>query len=173
VSRKPRPLAALAMLALIVAGCSKAPAETGTNTAANHEMAVKFATCMRDNGVKEFPDPDASGELTIDGIANGSSVDTNSAAWTRAIDACKDLQPPGFTGNRRTVQEQEKALKFAQCMRDNGVKDFPDPAPDGPIIDTNQIPSAAGRGAHDIPGFQEATERCRDLLAGVVKQGDK
>ena len=37
------------MVALISAGCSSAPAETGTgnNTAANHEKAVKFAECMR------------------------------------------------------------------------------------------------------------------------------
>ena len=36
--------------------------------AATHEQALKFAECMRDNGVKEFPDPDASGQLTIDAI---------------------------------------------------------------------------------------------------------
>ncbi len=64
-----RTLAALAMVALISAGCSNAPAETGTgsnggnNTAATHEQAVQFAECMRDNGVSEFPDPNASGEF--------------------------------------------------------------------------------------------------------------
>ena len=64
-----RTLAALAMVALISAGCSNAPAETGTgssggnNTAATHEQAVKFAECMRDNSVREFPNPDASGEF--------------------------------------------------------------------------------------------------------------
>ncbi len=72
-----RPRAALAMLAVIVAGCSNAPAGTGSSggnsIAATREKAVKFAECMRDNGVSAFPDPDpdASGELTIDGIANG------------------------------------------------------------------------------------------------------
>jgi hypothetical protein len=89
MSRTLRPPAALAMLALVAvlsAGCSSTPAETGTgssggnSTAAIHERAVKFAECMRANGVRAFPDPDASGELTIDGIANGSSVDTSSAA---------------------------------------------------------------------------------------------
>jgi hypothetical protein len=58
MSRTLRPLAALAMLALISAGCSNAPAGTGSsgnNTAAGHEKAVKFAECMRDNGVSEFP----------------------------------------------------------------------------------------------------------------------
>ena len=87
MSRTRRPLAALAMVALISAtGCSNAPAATGTgtqqrqhatqststgssggsSTATNREQAVKFAECMRDNGVSEFPDPDASGDLTID-----------------------------------------------------------------------------------------------------------
>jgi hypothetical protein len=47
---------------VIVAGCSNAPAGTGSSnsTAATHEKAVRFAECMRDNGVSEFPDPDPS-----------------------------------------------------------------------------------------------------------------
>jgi hypothetical protein len=98
--------------------------------------------------------------LTIDGIVNGSSLDSSTPAWKEAMGACKDLQPPGFTGHKRSAQQQENALKFAQCMRDNGVKDFPDPAPDGPLIDTRRIPSAAGRGALSIPGFQAAQQKC-------------
>jgi hypothetical protein len=67
-----RPLAALAMLAVIVAGCSNGPAGTGSSngTAAAHEKAVKFAECMRANGVSAFRDPDASGRLTVDAVAN-------------------------------------------------------------------------------------------------------
>jgi hypothetical protein len=166
--RKLRPLASLAMVALIVAGCSTGSAGTGGNTTA-HEKAMKFAKCVRENGVRAFPDPNASGELTIDGIANGSSLDTSTAAFKKAIDACKDLEPPGFMGHQRSAQEQEHALEFAQCMRDNGVKDFPDPTKDGPLIDTSRIPSAAGKGARSIPGFQAAVEKCRDALAGALE----
>ncbi len=173
MSRTLRPLAALAMVALISAGCSDAAAQTGNTTAATRAQGVKFAACMRKNGVREFPDPDASGTLTIDGIANGSSLDTNSAAFKQAIAACKDLQPPGFTGHKRTAQEQEAALKFAQCIRDNGVKDFPDPTPDGPLIDTSRIPSAAGRGGRSIPGLQAAMQKCRDLAANAGAQGGR
>jgi hypothetical protein len=184
-----RPLAALAMLAVLSAGCSNRLAGTGrsggnntataqtdssggnNNTAAIHQQAVKFAECMRANGVREFPDPDASGTLTIDGIANRSSLDTSSTAFEQAIAACKDLQPPGFIGHKRTAQEQENALKFAQCIRDNGVKDFPDPTPDGPLVDTTRIPSAAGRGGLSIPGLREAMEKCRDLAANAGAVG--
>ena len=182
-----RPLAALAMVAVLSAGCSNTLAGPGTgrsggnntataqtdssggnNTAASHQQAVKFAGCIRANGVREFPDPDASGTLTIDGIANRSSVDTSSAAFKQAIAACKDLQPPGFVGHKRTAQEQENALKFAQCIRDNGVKDFPDPTPDGPLVDTNRIPSAAGNG---IAAINAAMQKCRDLAANAGAVG--
>jgi hypothetical protein len=164
--RRLRPLAALAVVAMTGAGCSQGSSEGGgTGT---HEKAMKFAACMRDNGVRKFPDPDASGGLTIDGVLNGSSLDPGAPAWKKAIAACKDLEPAGFTGHRRSAQQQEFALRFAQCMRDNGVKDFPDPTNDGPLIDTNRIPSAAGRGALNIPGFQATVQKCRDALAGAL-----
>jgi hypothetical protein len=59
MSRKLRPLAALAVIALISAGCSNTPAEsgdTGTGSSNNknitdRDKAVKFAECMRANGV--------------------------------------------------------------------------------------------------------------------------
>jgi hypothetical protein len=160
--RTPQSLGVLALLALLSAGCgSNAPSETGTAGASTaRQKGMKFADCMRDNGVSAFPDPDASGELTIDAVANDSSLDTNTAAFKKAIRACKDLQPPGFIGQKRSASTQESALAFAQCMRDEGVRDFPDPTPNSPLIDTNRIPSAAGRGARSIPGFTAATDKC-------------
>ncbi len=174
--RRRWPLAALALTAIaaLISACgSSAPAGTGAgsssgNTAANHEKAVKFAECMRANGVSEFPDPDASGTLTLDGIVNGSSLNPTTPAWNRAIRACKDLEPPGFMGRKRSPQEQEAALKFAQCMRANGVPDFPDPTPNGPLIDTTRIPSAAGRGARSIPGFVAAAHKCTAIYSGEL-----
>ena len=47
---------------------------------------MKFAECMRSNGVSEFPDPSASGQFTIDEIANGSSLDTSTPAFTQALE---------------------------------------------------------------------------------------
>ena len=137
------PLAALAVIALIGAGCGGNSSSGGNTTASNQEKATKFAECMRNNGVSEFPDPDASGNLTIDAVVNGSSIDSDAPAFKRALDTCKDLQPPGFTGGGpRSAGQQEAALRFAQCIRENGVTDFPDPAPGQPLVDTNRIPSA-------------------------------
>jgi hypothetical protein len=176
--RRRRPLAALALIAMVVliGACgSTAPAGTGSgssggnNTTANAQKAVKFAKCMRSNGVSQFPDPGASGKLTIDGIANGSSLDPNTPAFKQAIGACKDLEPAGFMGSKRSPQQQQAALKFAQCIRANGVKDFPDPIPNGPLVDTGRIPSAAEPGGMSI--LHAAMQKCRDMAtaAGVTR----
>jgi hypothetical protein len=157
-----RSLAALALVAVIGAGCSNEPAENGTAGNAGREQGVKFAECMRDNGVSEFPDPDASGGLTIDGVLNGSSLDPSGPAWKAAIGACKDLQPPGFTGDGEVSAEQQATrLEFAECMRENGVKDFPDPVNGEPLVDTNRIPSSAENGGMTI--LNAAMQACRDL----------
>jgi hypothetical protein len=152
----------VAMVAVISAGCSSAPAGTGSSnsTAATHEKAVKFAECMRDSAVSEFPDPHASGTFAY-GIKKGSSLDPSTAAWKKAIGACKDLEPPGFIGHKRSAEEQENALKFAQCIRDNGVKDFPDPTEDGPLIDVE--------GARSKPGLEAAMQKCRDYMTGALE----
>jgi hypothetical protein len=174
MSRKRRPLSALVLVVTVavISGCgSSAPAETGTgsNDTANAQKAVKFAECMRSNGVSQFPDPGASGELTIDAVANGSSLDPSTPAFKQAISACKDLQPAGFMGTRRSSQQQQAALRFAQCIRANGVTDFPDPIPNGPLVDTSRIPSAAEPGGMSI--LHAAMQKCRDAAtaAGVTR----
>jgi hypothetical protein len=175
MSKTPRPVAALATIAIValLGACgSNAPAATGTGSGGNKvAQAVKFAQCMRANGVSQFPDPDASGALTIDGVINGSSLDPNSATFQQAISACKDLEPPGFMGPQRSPQQQEAALKFAQCIRDNGVPDFPDPTPDGPLIDTNRIPSSRTDGGMSI--LHAAMQKCSGLASAAGVTGGK
>jgi hypothetical protein len=159
------------MTAALISACgSGAPATDSSNGSAssNHEQALKFARCMRTHGVSQFPDPSGSGSLTLDGVVNGSSLDTDAPSFTRALTACKDLEPAGFTGRTRTASQQQVALEFAQCMRRNGVPDFPDPTPGQPLIDTDNIPSAHGRGARDIPGFQAAVSKCTGIYAGAL-----
>jgi hypothetical protein len=178
---------AVAALAIVVtsAGCAGTRSSGGNNTAATagtvsggvnststtRAKAVKFAECMRANGVGAFPDPDASGALTIDAVANGSSLDTSSAAFKQAVSACKDLEPSGFTGHQRSSQEQEAALEFAQCIRKNGVKDFPDPGKGDALVDTNRIPSAATPGGMSI--LQAAMQTCGQYASAAGVRGSK
>jgi hypothetical protein len=165
MSRKLWPLAALATVALIGAGCgSNAPSETGTasnsgtggnNNATDQGKAVKFAECMRANGVPDFPDANAQGQFVY-------GVSVSPAVWTKAVDACKDLQPPGTLSAKRSPKQQSASLRFAQCIRENGVKDFPDPANGEPLVNTYEIPSANRPGGMTI--LNAAMEKCGDVL---------
>lgn len=167
--------AALAILA-VSAGCGSGGGNhtasiAGTagsgasSTSTIRAKAVKFAECMRSNGLSAFPDPDASGALTIDAVANGSSLNTNSGTFKQALNACKNLEPAGFTGNQRSPQEQKAALAFAQCIRDNGVRDFPDPSKTDPLVDTNRIPSANKPGGMTI--LNAAMRKCGQYAAAA------
>ena len=183
MKRKAWTAAAIAMVA-VSAGCgstrsggnnpgaAQPTVGSGVSSASTtRAKAVKFSECMRANGVSAFPDPDASGALTIDAVANGSSLDTNSAAFKRALSACKDLEPSGFTGNQRSPQEQKAALEFAQCIRDTGVRDFPDPGKSDPLVDTNRIPSAATPGGLTI--LNAAMRKCGQYASAAGVRGSK
>ena len=180
--RLPTALAMLAVVGVVSAGCggtqtAGAPAATGGsggNTIPTiRAKAVKFAECMRANGVRAFPNPDASGKLTIDGIANGSKIDTSSAAFERALRACKRLEPPGFTGTKPTPRQRTARLAFARCVRRSGVPDFPSPTRAGPLVDTNRIPSAATTGGMSV--LNAAMQACHRYAsaAGVDEGSDE
>jgi hypothetical protein len=177
MSRKLRPVAAIALVALtslISAGCgSNAPSETGTASSAgtastasstgtggtknatDQDKLVKLAECIRGHGVPHFPDPDAKGDFAF-------GIDVSPAVWKKAVDACKDLAPPGAFSGKRSPKQQSAALRFAQCVRENGVKDFPDPANGEPLIDTTRIPSSNRPGGMTI--LNAATHKCGSVL---------
>jgi hypothetical protein len=180
MTRKPRPVVALALaglIGLVSAGCgsnasSKSGAASRTGTAGatssagtassgadkkltKQEKAVKFAECMRANGVPHFPDPDTKGAVNF-------GVDVTREVWLKAIDACKALKPPGALSSKRTPKEQTASLRFAQCVRDHGVKDFPDPVNGEPLIDTYKIPSSDRPGGMTI--LNAATQACNGIL---------
>ena len=158
-----RVLAAVALtaMAVLVSACGSSTAKGGDSIAASAKNAEKFAECMRNNGVSQFPDPPASGNFTIDQIANGSSLNVNAPAFTQALATCRNLEPAGFTGAKRSSQQQRAGLQFARCMRKNGVPDFPDPVNGQPLIDTTRIPSAKQ------PGGMSALNAARQECSGI------
>ena len=165
MTRKLRALATVAVVALVGAGCgSSPPSETGTavNTSTgvnknvtDQDKAVKFAECIRAHGVPHFPDPDAKGDFAF-------GIDVSPAVWRKAVDACKDLQPPGALSGKRSPKQQSAALRFAQCIRDHGVKDFPDPVNGEPLVDTTRIPSSNRPGGMTI--LNAAMHTCGRVL---------
>jgi hypothetical protein len=150
------------VIGLITAGCgSSASSRTGTagsganTTLTARDKAVKFAECIRAHGVSDFPDPDAKNDFQY-------GVSVSVTVWRQATTACKNLQPPGTLSSRRTPQQQSATLRFAQCVRDHGVKDFPDPVNGEPVIDTYKIPSSNKPGGMTI--LNAATHKCGRVL---------
>jgi hypothetical protein len=145
--------ALLGALTLLTACGSSSNGDTAP--AAGQEQPRKFAQCIRDNGVPDFPDPDAQGNFR--GPAHEQQ---DNPKFRAALEACRDLAPGGeHEQNRGSPAFVEQARKFAQCIRDNGVPDFPDPGPDGTF-----------RGqSHELQGdptFQAALQTCRSKLPG-------
>jgi hypothetical protein len=70
--------------------------------------------------------------------------------------------------SKRSPKQQTASLRFAQCIRDNGVKDFPDPANGAPLVDTRQIPSTDRNGGMSI--LNAAMHKCRSVMDKAAGQ---
>jgi hypothetical protein len=140
-------------------GASGSPgAHPGGGTDAESAKGVKYAECMRKNGVPEFPDP-VNGRVQLK-ARKGSGLDPESPQFKAAEQACKALAPNGGASGGRT---DPAMLKFAQCMRKNGVPNFPDPDGGKLIIRPDQGVDP------NSPQFQAAQKACRKLLPGGVQ----
>ncbi len=86
---------------------------------------------------------------------------TAAAAAAALLGALTLLTACGSSSNDKTTPAsgQERARKFAQCVRDNGVPDFPDPDAEGRF-------RGAGHEQQDNPKFRAEEEACRQKLPG-------
>jgi hypothetical protein len=160
------------LVALLLTGCGGADGgedggvATGGGTATASAAAgagdkkaagLKYAQCMRDNGVKEFPDPevDGNGQLTFD-----MPEDIPDSVMNAAEEKCRDLRPFGPGAAGPDPQRIEQLRKLAQCIRENGVPNFPDPQDDG---SSRYDPERIGLSGADDPRLKAAREKCRHL----------
>lgn len=171
-ARAPRG-AVLVAAALLLSACSSdAPGPQPTTDASSPDAtsaapdAVAYAQCMRDNGVPGFPDPNSSGEFAITSDTLGVSLE--SEQYLDAEQTCAPLLPLRNTDPEQQEADYQARLAYAQCLRDEGVTDFPDPpAPtDGPHVESNSAGSEQGGPDVDLDSaqFQAAHAACKDLL---------
>jgi hypothetical protein len=128
----------------------------------NYSQMLKFAECMRSNGVADFPDPSGAGTISVDGL------NPQSAQFQGAARVCRKLLP---NGGQPSPAEQAaalaQALKLSQCMRAHGITDFPDPktAPGGGISMSLRFTP----GSDLNPGstlFEAAQKACHSNIPG-------
>jgi hypothetical protein len=105
------------------------PSSAGSSAGAPNALA--FAKCMRANGVPNFPDPLPGGDFLFD----AGAVNRAAPAVQAANAKCQKFapHPPGGPGGGSDFSSQVKAhalaqlRQVAQCMRQHGIADFPDP----------------------------------------------
>ena len=149
---------AIAVLGAAVAGCGTtgAPGRTAANAKSGPNRTLQFAQCMRSNGVSNFPDPGPGGYK----IGPGSGINLQSPAAQSAFNACQPDLPQSGHPPPVPVSIRRQELKFAQCMRANGVPNFPDPNASGDI----QFPVSSP--IPRSPAFQRAQSgACKDYLS--------
>jgi hypothetical protein len=175
------------MLALAIAGgglsgCAKADSGDGVASAGRgkgsatpsaspsklsvQDSLLKFAQCMREHGVN-MPDPEVgSGGAISMRVGDGSDPAKTKAAQ----EACQQYMPSGGDSAKADPQQLEQLRKLAQCMREHGLPDFPDPGANGGMM----IDKDSGINPDD-PKFKAAMEACKqyqpDGKGGTVTNG--
>ncbi len=143
----------------LVTGCSSggakspgvasvgSPSGTSSSSGSTKASALAYSQCMRAHGIKDFPDPDANGDVRLEAHP-GSDLGPN-----------KGVPPKNLKAEN---------LKYAKCMRARGVSDFPDPKPDG----TLQLQAEPGSDLDpNNPVFKKADDACKQYLPNGGKGG--
>jgi hypothetical protein len=143
-------------------GSSTTSTTSTTSDADREEAALKFAKCMRDQGL-DFPDPkpDSEGRLRFQ-IPRGAAG--NRDKFQSAAQNCQQYLEDvrGQISPEQQAEFRDAQLKYAKCMRAEGV-DVPDPEPGG----FGAGPAMLKGVDPDDPKFQAANEKCQRYLAGA------
>lgn len=166
-------LAAAATLA--ACGGSKPPsASTGAKAPAGASgpvaMAYKYSACLRSHGVTSFPDPQvhAGGHDISIHLTPGQ---TSAPAFQSAQRECAHYLPDG--GAAQSVDDTRAhttaMLAFADCLRNHGFPNFPDPTAQGRL--SLSMITAAGINLHQ-PALLRAGYACVGVTHGDITRAD-
>jgi hypothetical protein len=158
-------IAAVVGLAVVGAAGAGAASAVGVKTAASdppdpQSAILRYVKCMRAHGVN-LPDPGPNGLIRINERGNGRQTPLmQTPQFAKAQKACAKYAPRSQLTPQRRQEMQEAFLKFAQCMRSNGVPNFPDPKFDG-----RGGVLIGGPGLNrNSPALRKAQQTCQKLL---------
>src|SRR5262245_12047366 len=157
-------------------GAGAGPAPTTISNADVLALGRQVAQCFRDNGLPDFPDPtiDDRGQLQLpNNLRDRMQAVYPQQALDQAQRACQSLfdQLPqsaiGRDGNGGEADapgpgDVDALRQFAQCARQNGFPDWPDPKPDGSFPLRGTPIEAEGQSARMAHAF----DACRQYWSG-------
>ncbi|GAA2606732.1 hypothetical protein GCM10010399_42070 [Dactylosporangium fulvum] len=127
----------------------------------DQENFLQYAKCMREHGVP-MDDPQMDGGGVVMKVPDGS----DNPKVDEANKECKQFLPNGGEPMKADPEAQEQMRKFSQCMRENGVPNFPDPGEDGGIQFNSDTLGVDPQGET----FKKAEEACKQY--GPKRRGD-
>ena len=127
------------LLLAVLSGCSAAPgaASAATSTTAGQQDVAaiwrELVQCARKNGMPNLPDPviGADGEPHFPGGDPGDPPPSVERNCRHIYDRLPAQADSGGNDEQRPPTDIPALLRFAACMREHGIADFPDPKPDG------------------------------------------
>ena len=145
-----------------LAGCSASGGSAGatTTTSGQQDAAAvwrELVRCARANGMPNLPDP----QIDSNGRANfPNGTPDPPASVRRACQSIYDRLPPSARDDDdRPPADMQALLRYARCMREHGVTDFPDPDAQGNF----RAPAGSTGPGPKSPSFQRALQACRQL----------
>jgi hypothetical protein len=127
------------------------------------DSLIAYAACMREHGIEtDDPQFDVNGNLVSKpafkaALKSGEGDEAFAAAQADCGDHLVAMKPA--LDPALQAEQTEAALRFAACMRDQGL-DWPDPAADGSKFAGSDV-----KIDKKSPAFQAAFEVCGDELA--------
>jgi len=143
-------LATLAGLVLVACGPSPQAAAHASPTPNVTALIRELMTCIHTHGAPDFPDP------TIDDRGLPTWPEGTQRPPQSVIDACQSIYnqlPNPDRTHTLSAAELHLAQQFAQCMRQQGFADWPDPNPDGSYPLPSDI-QAEGKSPHLLAAWQ-------------------
>ncbi|HEY2668906.1 MAG TPA: hypothetical protein VGJ07_00875 [Rugosimonospora sp.] len=125
----------------LVAGCSgpsagsPAPSPSAATDAQILAIGREYSQCVRAHGIPDYPDP-----VVVDGrlampVSGGTDMKQALQNNKAAQDACGPIfdRLPASATKRSSFspEDMQNLLRYAQCMRQHGYPDWPDPQADG------------------------------------------
>lgn len=135
----------------------------GGSSKSFQEAALAYAECMRKNGA-DVPDPRPGDRGFVIGPEADQNVDERT--FREADEKCRhllrDAEPPQLSEEEKR-RVQEEMLRFARCMREQGI-DMPDPKFDEGGGASMQIGGPGSELDPEDPDFQKAQRACEQHM---------
>jgi hypothetical protein len=164
--------------ALLIAGCGSSASNSSNDPDSAQSSAqssgILFAGCMRSHGVPNFPDPKSGtgGGLQIQSSQrNGqgqtmtvNGVPVSAPAFQSAMKVCQKDMPKAKPIAGGLTQLRANALKYGECMRANGVPNFPDPTVRGGSGGAVSVQMNGAGINPQSPAVEAAQKKCHSIM---------